>query len=71
MQSEVRRLLSALPLRLALALIEAGAAGASDALGRIAWLSRQISQASEKELKASLRRDRFQKAVVRDIERLP
>lgn len=69
--SEYRRLLSALPLRLSLGIIEALSAGGADALGRVSVLCRQVSAAREKELKASQKRERFSQAVVRDIERLP
>jgi hypothetical protein len=68
---ESRRLLRALPLRLTLGIIEALSAGGCDALGRVSVLCRQASAAKEKELRASTRQDRFKRAVVRDIERLP
>lgn len=69
--SEYQRLLRALPLRLGLGIVEALASGGSDALGRVSALCRQVSAAREKELKASVKRERFSQAVVRDIERLP
>lgn len=69
--SEHRRLLAALPLRLALGIVEALSAGGADALGRVSVLCRQVSAAREKELKAAVRQERFSKAVTRDIERLP
>jgi hypothetical protein len=47
------------------------ASGGSDALGRVAVLCRQISAAQEKELRASIRQDRFKRAIVKDIEALP
>jgi hypothetical protein len=68
---ESKRLLRALPLRLTLGIIEALSAGGSDALGRVAVLCRQVSASKEKELRASTKRDRFSKSVIRDIERLP
>lgn len=68
---EYRRLLSALPLRLILGIIEALSAGGSDALGRVSVLCRQVSAAMEKDLKARAREERFSKAVTRTIERLP
>jgi hypothetical protein len=68
---ESRRLLRALPLRLTLGIIEALSSGGSDALDRVAVLCRQVSASTEKELRASTKRDRFSKSVIRDIERLP
>jgi hypothetical protein len=69
--NESDRLLRALPLRLTLGIIEALSSGGSDALGRVAVLCRQVSTSKEKELRASSKKERFQKAVIRDIERLP
>ncbi len=67
---ESKRLLRALPLRLTLGIIEALASGGSDALGRVSVLCRQVSAATEKELKASAKKERFRAAVVKDIEKL-
>jgi hypothetical protein len=68
---ESRRLLRALPLRLTLGIIEALSSGGSDALGRISVLCRQVSATKEKELRASIKQDRFKRSVARDIEALP
>jgi len=67
---ESRRLLRALPLRLTLGVVEALAAGGSEALGRVQALCREVSRAQEKELKSSARKERFSSSVVKDIERL-